>query len=55
MEPTPLHWCLLGDATDDSEAYHKAWEMSNGKNARAQRSLGDLAFKKQKVVCSNST
>merc|ERR1719450_932986 len=41
-------WCLLGDATDDVQCYHKALEISNNKSARAYRSLGlQHYFKKE--------
>ena len=41
-------WCLLGDATDDVQCYHKALELSNNKSARAYRSLGlEHYFKKE--------
>ena len=33
-------WCLLGDATDDLDCYHKALNLSNNRSARAYRSLG---------------
>merc|ERR1719369_602274 len=36
---SPRMWCLLGDATDDLSCYHKALELSKGRNARAYRSL----------------
>ena len=33
-------WCLLGDATDEMECYHKALALSNNRSARAHRSIG---------------
>ena len=33
-------WCLLGDATDDLECYHKALALSKNRSARAYRSIG---------------
>ena len=35
-------WCALGDATGDETCYHKAWEVSEERNARSQRSLARL-------------
>lgn len=43
-EQSPKLWCLLGDATDDIEHYHKAWELSKCRSSRAQKSLGDYYF-----------
>ena len=37
---TPKLWCLLGDATDNLECYHKALNLSNNRSARAYRSIG---------------
>ena len=33
-------WCELGDATDDLDCYHTALKLSDGRSARAHRSLG---------------
>ena len=33
-------YCILGDIEHDPEMYDKAWDVSNGRYARAQRSLG---------------
>ena len=41
---TPKLLCMLGDATDDPKHYEQAIEASNGKNARAFRSLGNYHF-----------
>ena len=38
--PTPKLYCILGDIHKDPAMYEKAWELSNEKYARAQRSLG---------------
>ena len=43
---TPLDarlWCSLGDATGEEVHYRKAWEVSCGRSARAQRSLARAA------------
>lgn len=40
-QPTnPKMLCLLGDLREDASCYEQAWEASNGKFARAMRSLG---------------
>ncbi|EPS35231.1 hypothetical protein H072_11484 [Dactylellina haptotyla CBS 200.50] len=36
----PRLWCILGDLEGNHEFYEKAWEVSGGRYARAQRSLG---------------
>ena len=36
--------CMLGDATDDPDYYQKVIEMSNGRSARAFRSVGTYFF-----------
>lgn len=41
---TPKLWCMLGDATDNIQHYEKAWELSNHKSGRAQRSLGNYYY-----------
>jgi hypothetical protein len=33
-------WCALGDITQQDEHYAKAWEVSNHRSSRAQRSIG---------------
>ena len=35
-------WCALGDATGDETCYHKAWEVSEERDARSQRTLAKL-------------
>ncbi|KAI1267028.1 hypothetical protein F5Y18DRAFT_416247 [Xylariaceae sp. FL1019] len=42
----PRLWCILGDLEDDAKHYRRAWEVSNKRFARAQRSLGELCLKK---------
>ena len=43
-DPPPLDaprlYCILGDIDKDTAMYEKAWEVSNHRYARAQRSLG---------------
>ncbi|KAA0192482.1 hypothetical protein HAZT_HAZT001902 [Hyalella azteca] len=46
-EESPKLWCLLGDATDDIECYHKAFEISAEKSSRAKRCLGDYYFSRK--------
>ena len=43
--PPPPHsprlWCILGDLDQDPECWRRAWEISNHRYARAQRTLGE--------------
>ncbi|ELU10624.1 hypothetical protein CAPTEDRAFT_228317 [Capitella teleta] len=39
-------WCYLGDVTHNEEDYMRAWHLSKGRCARAQRSLGFLFLNK---------
>ena len=43
--PPPPHsprlWCILGDLDQDPECWQRAWEISNNRYARAQRTLGE--------------
>ncbi|KAJ3091032.1 hypothetical protein HK102_001903 [Quaeritorhiza haematococci] len=41
---SPKFLCLLGDVKKDISYYEKAWEASNGRYARAMRSLGAHYF-----------
>lgn len=42
-------WCLLGDATDDTSCYEKAWKLSHEKSSIAQRHWGLYYFNRKKV------
>ncbi|KAI0007676.1 hypothetical protein F4779DRAFT_494789 [Xylariaceae sp. FL0662B] len=43
----PRLFCILGDLENDEKHYLRAWEISHGRFARAQRSLGELHLRKQ--------
>ncbi|OTA63355.1 hypothetical protein K449DRAFT_381852 [Hypoxylon sp. EC38] len=43
----PRLFCILGDIENDPQHYKRAWEISNQRFARAQRSLGELYLRKQ--------
>jgi tetratricopeptide (TPR) repeat protein len=45
VKETPKMLVLLGDLTQDKTCYERAWEVSGHRFARAQRSLGHVAFK----------
>ncbi|KAI1653735.1 hypothetical protein F4813DRAFT_373273 [Daldinia decipiens] len=44
----PRLFCILGDMEDDPKHYQRAWDVSNGRFSRAQRSLGELHLRTQK-------
>lgn len=44
--PTPRLWCCLGDLEKEPKHFLMAWEISNKRFARAQRSLGRHHFSK---------
>ncbi|KAI2602174.1 hypothetical protein GGR54DRAFT_533876 [Hypoxylon sp. NC1633] len=43
----PRLFCILGDIENDPRHYQRAWEISNWRFARAQRSLGEFHLRKQ--------
>mmetsp|Transcript_66769 Transcript_66769/g.186223 ORF Transcript_66769/g.186223 Transcript_66769/m.186223 type:complete len:1019 (-) Transcript_66769:102-3158(-) len=47
--PTPRLWCCLGDLEKEPKHYETAWELSNQRFARAQRSLGREHFQKGRI------
>ncbi|KAI2468514.1 hypothetical protein F4781DRAFT_397968 [Annulohypoxylon bovei var. microspora] len=44
---SPRLFCILGDIENEPRHYQRAWEISNRRYARAQRSLGELHLQKQ--------
>ncbi|RWS10236.1 tetratricopeptide repeat protein 27-like protein [Dinothrombium tinctorium] len=54
IRKTPYLLCLLGDITQDLSFYEEAWNLSNKKNSRSQRSIGDYYFdRKEYEKCIN--
>ncbi|TQS38493.1 hypothetical protein Golomagni_01003 [Golovinomyces magnicellulatus] len=49
IRPNPPHaprlWCILGDLDNDPSCWERAWEISQYRYARAQRSLGEYFIK----------
>lgn len=49
LRPTPPHaprlWCILGDLDNEPSFWEHAWEISQHRYARAQRSLGEYFIK----------
>lgn len=52
--PPPPHsprlWCILGDLDQDPACWERAWEISNNRYARAQRTLGDYYTRQGDLV-----
>ncbi|KAI1340247.1 hypothetical protein F5Y15DRAFT_406899 [Xylariaceae sp. FL0016] len=46
----PRLWCILGDLENDAKHYERAWEVSNRRFARAQKSLGELHLQNKEWV-----
>lgn len=49
-EQTPYLYCLLGDATENIEFYEKSWTLSNGRFARAKKSIGTHYYTKKQYA-----
>ncbi|RKF82696.1 TPR repeat-containing protein C19B12.01 [Golovinomyces cichoracearum] len=53
IRPNPLHaprlWCILGDLDNDPSCWERAWEISQYRYPRAQRSLGEYFIKLGKL------
>ncbi|KAI8333521.1 hypothetical protein BC941DRAFT_433689, partial [Chlamydoabsidia padenii] len=47
---SPKLWCIMGDVELDPALWHKAWDLSGGKYARAMRSLGAYHYKKDEFA-----
>ncbi len=46
----PRLWCILGDIENDPAHYERAWEISNRRFARAQKSLGEHHLQQKDLV-----
>jgi len=49
IKPTPKLLCLLGDIKNEPAHYEEAWELSNHRYTRAQRSLGVYYMRQNRV------
>lgn len=45
-------WCILGDLEDNPDHYTRAWEISNRRYARAQKSLGEHYLKQKNLAAA---
>ncbi|KAK5652380.1 hypothetical protein OQA88_10572 [Cercophora sp. LCS_1] len=46
----PRLWCILGDIENDPTYYERAWEISNHRFSRAQKSLGEYYIQQKDIV-----
>jgi tetratricopeptide (TPR) repeat protein len=48
----PRLWCILGDLEDEASHYTRAWDISRGRYARAQKSLGEHYLKAKNITAA---
>lgn len=48
----PRLWCILGDLEDNPSHYTRAWTISQGRYARAQKSLGEHYLKSKDLAAA---
>lgn len=46
----PRLWCILGELENKPEHYERAWTISNGRYARAQKSLGEHYLQQRDIA-----
>jgi len=46
----PRVFCILGDIENDPQHYERAWELSKGRFARAQKSLGEYYLRQKDLA-----
>ncbi|KAK9793510.1 hypothetical protein SCARD494_06094 [Seiridium cardinale] len=46
----PRLWCILGDMENEPKHYTRAWEISNCRFGRAQKSLGELYLQQKELA-----